>query len=186
MVGADPTRTGVEALFGIAVVRRRNRRGRPRRQGPGAAPQVADTGSLVPGSRGEVESNRSPGGASTAGRGKADELVSGRSHDHQRATLVTATGQLHGRLRAVSRIRCHGDPTFVSDGRIEHGCRHPTHLLECPHWASLPPRRSTRTNHHAPAATDTGYRCRSGRSELLPLDSTTRCWWSRTDQKSVV
>src|SRR5664279_1639982 len=63
-----------------------------------------------------------------------------------------------------------GDPTFVSDVRIEHGCRHPTHLLQCPHWASLPPRRSTRTNHHAPAATDTGYRCRSGRSKLLPLE----------------
>jgi hypothetical protein len=33
--------------------------------------------------------------------------VSGRSHDRQRATSVTATGQLHGRLRAVSRVRCH-------------------------------------------------------------------------------
>jgi hypothetical protein len=28
--------------------------------------------------------------------------MSGRSHDHQRAILVTATGQLRGRLRAVS------------------------------------------------------------------------------------
>ena len=33
--------------------------------------------------------------------------MSGRSHDRQRATSVTATGQLHGRLRAVSRVRCH-------------------------------------------------------------------------------
>jgi len=39
--------------------------------------------------------------------GEADELVSGRSHDRQRATFMTATGQLHGRLRAVSRGRCH-------------------------------------------------------------------------------
>ena len=45
--------------------------------------------------------NRTPGGASTAGRGAADELVSGRSHDRQRATSATATGQLHDRLRAV-------------------------------------------------------------------------------------
>ncbi|CCH79127.1 hypothetical protein BN12_4030002 [Nostocoides japonicum T1-X7] len=51
--------------------------------------------------------------------------------------------------------RC-GDPTFISDVRIEHGYRHPTHLLQYPHWASLPPRRSTRANHHTPAATDTG------------------------------
>ena len=50
--------------------------------------------------------HRTPGGASTAGRGEADELVSGRSHDRQRATFVTATGQLRGRLRAVSRGRC--------------------------------------------------------------------------------
>jgi hypothetical protein len=33
--------------------------------------------------------------------------VSGRSHDRQRATFMSATGQLFGRLRAVSRVRCH-------------------------------------------------------------------------------
>ena len=32
-------------------------------------------------------------------------FVSGRSHDRQRATFVAATGQLYGRLRAVSRGR---------------------------------------------------------------------------------
>src|ERR1019366_1019538 len=50
--------------------------------------------------------NRTPGGASTAGRGEADGIVSGRSHGRQRAVLMSATGQLHGRLRAVSRVRC--------------------------------------------------------------------------------
>jgi hypothetical protein len=29
------------------------------------------------------------------GCGEADDIVSGRSHDRQRATLTTATGQLH-------------------------------------------------------------------------------------------
>jgi hypothetical protein len=42
---------------------------------------------------------------STAGAGEADDDVSGRSHDHQRAILMTATGQFRGRLRAVSRGR---------------------------------------------------------------------------------
>ncbi|NMM25546.1 MAG: multicopper oxidase domain-containing protein, partial [Phycicoccus sp.] len=40
-------------------------------------------------------------------RGEADGIVSGRSHDRQRAVFTSATGQLHGRLRAVSRVRCH-------------------------------------------------------------------------------
>src|SRR5665647_2052284 len=40
--------------------------------------------------------NRTPGGASTAGRGQADGIVSGRSH---------------GRLRAVSRVRCQTAPS---------------------------------------------------------------------------
>src|ERR1035437_4225543 len=38
--------------------------------------------------------NRTPGGASTAGRGEADGIVSGRSHDRQRAVFMSATGQL--------------------------------------------------------------------------------------------
>ena len=33
--------------------------------------------------------------------------MSGRSHDRQRAVFMSATGQLHGRLRAVCRVRCH-------------------------------------------------------------------------------
>ena len=33
--------------------------------------------------------------------------MSSRSHDRQRATLMSATGQQNGRLRAVSRGRCH-------------------------------------------------------------------------------
>jgi hypothetical protein len=49
---------------------------------------------------------RIPGGASTAGSGKANDVVSGRSQNRQRATLTSATGQLHGRLRAASRGRC--------------------------------------------------------------------------------
>ncbi len=51
--------------------------------------------------------NRTSGGASTAGRGEADGIVSGRSHVRQRAVFMSATGQLRGRLRAVSRVRCH-------------------------------------------------------------------------------
>ena len=46
-------------------------------------------------------------GASTTGRGEANDVVSGRSHDHQRATPMSATGQLRGRLREFSRGRCH-------------------------------------------------------------------------------
>ena len=41
------------------------------------------------------------------GTGEADDVVSGRSHDRQRAVLMSATGQLRGRLRAVSRGRRH-------------------------------------------------------------------------------
>ena len=41
------------------------------------------------------------------GCGEADDIVSGRSHGRQRAVLMSATGQLRGRLRAVSRVRCH-------------------------------------------------------------------------------
>jgi hypothetical protein len=39
--------------------------------------------------------------------GEADDIVSGRSHDRQRAVLTSASGQLRGRLRAVSRGRRH-------------------------------------------------------------------------------
>jgi hypothetical protein len=39
------------------------------------------------------------------GTGEADDVVSGRSHDRQWAVLMSATGQLRGRLRAVSRGR---------------------------------------------------------------------------------
>jgi hypothetical protein len=42
---------------------------------------------------------------STVGTGEADDDVSGRSHDHQCTILMAATGQLRGRLRAVSRGR---------------------------------------------------------------------------------
>ncbi len=49
-------------------------------------------------------------GAPTAGRGKANDVVSGKSHDHQRATHPSASGQLNDRLRAVSRGRCHSNP----------------------------------------------------------------------------
>lgn len=41
------------------------------------------------------------------GTGEADDVVSGRSHDRQWAVLMSATGQLRGRLRAVSRGRRH-------------------------------------------------------------------------------
>ena len=41
------------------------------------------------------------------GTGEADDVVSGRSRDRQRAVLMSATGQLRGRLRAVSRGRRH-------------------------------------------------------------------------------
>ena len=44
-------------------------------------------------------------GASTAQRGEADDVVSGRSHDRQWAVLMSASGQFRGRLRAVSRGR---------------------------------------------------------------------------------
>src|ERR1019366_1411656 len=60
--------------------------------------------------------NRTPGGASTAGRGEADGFVSGRSHDRQRAVLMSATGQLRGRLRAVSRVRCQSSRVGLSRG----------------------------------------------------------------------
>src|SRR5664280_2470759 len=66
--------------------------------------------------------NRTSGGASTAGRGEADGIVSGRSHDRQRAVFMSATGQLRGRLRAVCRVRCHphvpaaGSPTEDRQG----------------------------------------------------------------------
>src|SRR3954468_15835529 len=62
-----------------------------------------------------------------------------------------------------------GDPTFVSVTRVVRP-RRPTHLLECPRWASLSPRRVTGANQYAPATTSTGSRCRSGRSKLLPLE----------------
>ena len=51
--------------------------------------------------------NRISRGASTAGRGEEDGLVSGRSHDRQRAPFMSATGQFRDRVRAVSRVRCH-------------------------------------------------------------------------------
>ena len=41
------------------------------------------------------------------GTGEADDVVSGRSHDRQWAVLMSASGQLYGRLRAVSRGRRH-------------------------------------------------------------------------------
>jgi len=49
--------------------------------------------------------DRTRGGACTGGTGQADDVVSGRSHDHQRAVLMTANGQSTGRLRAVCRGR---------------------------------------------------------------------------------
>jgi hypothetical protein len=44
-------------------------------------------------------------GASTAERGKADDVVSGRSHDRQRAVFTSASGQLRGRLWEFFRGR---------------------------------------------------------------------------------
>ena len=41
------------------------------------------------------------------GTGEADDVVSGRSRDRQRAVLMSATGQLPGRLREFSRDRRH-------------------------------------------------------------------------------
>jgi hypothetical protein len=71
----------------------------------------ADSRGVPPGGERRISTaNRIPGGASTAGSGEADDVVSGRSHDRQRATLTSATGQLFGRLRAVSRGRCQPDP----------------------------------------------------------------------------
>ena len=37
------------------------------------------------------------------GTGEADDVVSGRSHDRQRAVLMSASGQLYGRLRDLPR-----------------------------------------------------------------------------------
>lgn len=59
-------------------------------------------------------------GASTAQGGEANDLVSGKSHDRQRAVLMSASGQLRGRLRAVSRDR-----------------RHSVLVIEVRDWASL-------------------------------------------------
>ena len=39
------------------------------------------------------------------GTGEADDVVSGRSNDRQWAVFMSASGQLRGRLRAVSRGR---------------------------------------------------------------------------------
>jgi hypothetical protein len=39
------------------------------------------------------------------GPGEADDNVSGRSHGHHRAILMSASGQFHGHLRAISRGR---------------------------------------------------------------------------------
>jgi hypothetical protein len=48
------------------------------------------------------------------GRGEADDIVSGRSHGHHRAILMTVSGQFRGRLRAVSRGRRQLSPAHSS------------------------------------------------------------------------
>jgi hypothetical protein len=48
------------------------------------------------------------------GRGEADDIVSGRSHGHHRAILMTVSGQFRGRLRAVSRGRRQQSPAHSS------------------------------------------------------------------------
>ena len=58
------------------------------------------------------------------GYGAADNVVSGRSHDRQRATLTSATGQLHGRLRAVSRVRCHRSSTRSTAARRDSASKY--------------------------------------------------------------
>jgi hypothetical protein len=55
------------------------------------------------------------------GRGEADDIVSGRSHGHHRAILMTASGQFRGRLRAVSRGRRHGYRTKPRYVRLRFG-----------------------------------------------------------------
>ena len=47
------------------------------------------------------------------GRGEADDIVSGRSHGHHRAILMTVSGQFRGRLWAVSRGRRQASEVFV-------------------------------------------------------------------------
>jgi hypothetical protein len=68
----------------------------------------ADFTCLSSGGRALQHRQRTRREAPTAARGEADDIVSGRSHDHQRAVFMSATGQLRGRLRAVSRGRCQG------------------------------------------------------------------------------
>ncbi len=63
-------------------------------------------------------------------------VVSGRSHDRQWATFMTATGQLNGRLRAVSRGRCQsGNPAFFRSVLL----RHPNSSFRCGEANVRPP-----------------------------------------------
>src|SRR5436309_7232714 len=60
-------------------------------------------------------------GPPTVRHGEADDELSGRTHDRQRAVLMTASGQLRDRLRAVSRGRRH--TLFSTALRHPHGRR---------------------------------------------------------------
>src|SRR6185437_14106456 len=72
----------------------------------------ADFNRSLFGSTGDFSTaNRTRRGASNAGRAEANDVVSGRSHDRQWANLMSASGQLNGRLRAVSRGRRHAQRT---------------------------------------------------------------------------
>ena len=64
--------------------------------------------------------HRTPGGASTAGRGQVDGIVSGRSHDRQRAVLMSATGQRrHTRFVLIARHAPFRDDTLGSGDEMD-------------------------------------------------------------------
>jgi hypothetical protein len=81
--------------------------------------------------------NRTPGGASAAGRSEANDVVSGRSHDRQRAVFMSATGQLHGRLRAVSRVRCQWRGLATRYDKLAITYRSAAVLQACIRWLHL-------------------------------------------------
>jgi isopentenyldiphosphate isomerase len=112
----------------------------------------ADSRGVSPGGERRISTaNRIPGGASTAASGEANDVVSGRSHDRQRATLTSATGQLHDRLRAVSRDRCQLLPDFryraVMDNGIVENEICPVFLARVPAGVTVTPDSSEVADH---------------------------------------
>jgi hypothetical protein len=97
------------------------------------------------------------------GTGEADDVVSGRSHDRQWAAFMSASGQLRGRLRAVSRGRRHQVPILVmgtSPRRLRvhdsHGCSSIQCSDACSAAGSCGPQRyvdSFLQREHSPAGT---------------------------------